>query len=151
MHAPPGYRCPFCAIARGVEEASVLTTQAEVVLRGDDVIAFIAAHQWPNNPGHVLVIPNAHFENLYDLPDWLGAPLHVAARRLALAMKRAYRCHGTSTRQHNEPAGNQDVWHFHQHVFPRYDGDDLYRSEKLRYDDEERACYADRLRVALST
>ena len=51
---------------------------------------------------------------------------------------------------YHEPAGNQDVWHFHQHVFPRYGGDDLYRSEKLRYDDDERARYANMLREALS-
>jgi histidine triad (HIT) family protein len=74
------------------------------------------------------VIPAAHFENLYDLPDALGADIHRVARRVAIAMKTAYGCAGVSTRQHNESAGNQDVWHYHLHVFPRYPGDDLYGS-----------------------
>ena len=65
-------------------------------------------------------------------------------------MKGVLSCDGVSTRQHNEPAGNQDVWHFHQHVFPRYKGDELYRSEKFRYDDDERSHYANLLREALS-
>ena len=44
-------------------------------------------------------------------------------------LKEALACDGTSTRQHNEPAGNQhDMWHLHVHVFPRYDGDNLYAS-----------------------
>jgi len=43
-------------------------------------------------------------------------------------MKQAWKCDGVSTRQHNEPAGNQDVWHYHMHVFPRWDNDDLYGS-----------------------
>ena len=59
-------------------------------------------------------------------------------------MKAAYDCEGTSTRQHNEPAGYQDVWHLHAHVFPRYPGDRLYeRHEEKRWaTPEERAPYA---------
>jgi hypothetical protein len=40
-------------------------------------------------------------------------------------MRDAFGCEGISTRQHNGPAGNQDVWHFHLHVFPRYPNDGL--------------------------
>jgi len=35
-----------------------------------------------------------------------------------MALRAAYGCEGTSTRHYNEPAGNQDVWHIHIHVFP---------------------------------
>jgi diadenosine tetraphosphate (Ap4A) HIT family hydrolase len=56
---------------------------------------------------------------------------------------------GTSTRQHNEPAGNQDVWHYHEHVFPRYDGDELYRRQRARVDTVRRADQAARVRAAL--
>ena len=27
---------------------------------------------------------------------------------------------------HNGPGGDQEVWHYHLHVFPRWEGDDLY-------------------------
>ena len=66
-------------------------------------------------------------------------------------LKTAYRCEGTSTRQHNEPAGYQDVWHLHAHVFPRYPGDRLYeRHEEKRWaSPEERAPYAAKLRAVL--
>src|SRR5947207_14256607 len=83
----------------------------------------------PSNPGGVLVIPNAHYENVYDLPPELGTPIQRAVRSASIAMKTAFGCDGVSTRQHNEPAGNQDVWHFHVHVFPRWEGDELYRSD----------------------
>ena len=54
-----------------------------------------------------------------------------------------------STRQHNEPAGYQDVWHYHVHVFPRYAGDELYATRDVYWPsaDEMRA-FADRLRAA---
>lgn len=45
---------------------------------------------------------------------------------LEIALKTAFDCDGVSTRQHNEPAGNQDVRQYHLHIFPRYEADGLY-------------------------
>ncbi len=66
------------------------------------------------------MVPVEHYENIYDLPPGLGTPIQKAVRDTALAMKAALGCQGISTRQHNEPAGDQDVWHYHVRVFPRY-------------------------------
>lgn len=51
----------------------------------------------------------------------------------------------------HEPAGGQDVWHLHVHVFPRFDDDRLYqRHDAARWvESEERAPYARRLREEL--
>lgn len=114
------------------------------------VTAFIACDWWPKNPGHVLVVPNRHYENIYDLPIEEGGRIHQVVQEVALAMKRAYGCDGISTRQHNEPAGNQDVWHYHVHVFPRYGDDDLYLLGKRRTSPEERAPYSEMLRCSLA-
>ncbi len=148
-HAPGDHVCPFCLLVAGIEDARVLSVQNDIVFKNEFVTAFIAARQWPNNKGHVLVIPNAHFENLYDLPNVLGAEIHKAARSVALAMKFAYQCEGISTRQHNEPAGNQEVWHYHLHVSPRFGYDDLYQTEGQLMAAEERAGYVEALRAYL--
>jgi histidine triad (HIT) family protein len=145
-HAPSGYECPFCLLIAGVADGRVASRASDIVYRRDGVTAFISSHQWPRNAGHVLVIPDAHYENLFDLPDELGGRIHAAARRVAVAMKHAYGCAGISTRQHNEPAGNQDVWHYHLHVFPRYVGDGLYGGSSVLMAAEERAGYARKLR-----
>ncbi len=150
-HAPEGYICPFCLLAAGIENEHVWSVQSDIVHRDETVTAFVSVHQWPNNAGHVIVIPNQHFENIYDLPTPATARIHETARRVALAMKAAYRCDGISTRQHNEPAGNQDVWHYHLHVFPRYAGDALYASHPPRVmPADERAEYAARLKRQLN-
>jgi histidine triad (HIT) family protein len=148
-HAPAGYVCPFCLIVAGREEPPAATRQADVVYRDELVTAFVASDWRPNNPGHVLVVPNQHYENVYDLPFDEGAQIQSVVREVALAMKRAYGCDGVSTVQHNEPAGYQDVWHYHVHVFPRYVDDDIYRSPKQRTTADERAPYAAKLRDAL--
>lgn len=148
-HAPPDYRCPFCAIVAGKERPDIATTQSEVLTRTDLVTAFVASHQWPNNAGHVLVVPNKHIENLYALPGELAVPLHEMTRRIALALKTAFECTGTSTRQHNEPHGGQDVWHYHVHVFPRYESDGLYGSRRTKVPIDERLAQAKVIRRCL--
>jgi histidine triad (HIT) family protein len=90
----------------------------------------VSPASWPNNPGHVVVIRTQHFENIYDLPAEIVGMLHAAIRTVALALKAAYACDRVSTHQHNEPAGNQDAWHYHVHVFPRYAGDSLVSQPK---------------------
>jgi histidine triad (HIT) family protein len=145
-HEPAGYVCPFCLIARGVWNEHVLAEPSDLIYNDPHITAFVACDWWPNNNGHVLVIPNQHIENIYDLPAEMAGRIHGVARGVALAFKEVYRCDGVSTRQHNEPAGNQDLWHYHLHVFPRYRGDNLYKSDKRRTQPHERVDYAARLR-----
>ncbi len=144
-HAPPGYDCPFCRLYR--EDASDLTRAADIVHRDETVMAFVSLDHWPPSPGHVLVIPAVHYETMYAMPDDLGARIFALVRDVGVAMKRALGCDGVSTRQHNEPAGNQDVWHYHHHVFPRFAGDNLYGAKKVRLAAEERAALARRIRA----
>lgn len=151
-HAPPAYRCPFCAVASGLEVDYCYTVADDIVLRNDQFCGFISSHWWPGNRGHVLLIPNEHFENMYALPDEYGPGLLRASRRIALALKAVYGCEGVSTRQHNEPAGMQEVWHFHLHIFPRYAGDGLYArtAEQFLATPSQRRPYAEKLRRALN-
>jgi histidine triad (HIT) family protein len=121
-HAPEGYRCPFC---RNIQEGTA-DHPLEILHRDEHVFVKMNPKWWPNNPGNVLVVPAVHYENIFDLPPDLAGPIQRAARDAAVAMKAAYNCDGVSTRQHNEPAGNQRVWHYHLHVFPRWTDDGLY-------------------------
>lgn len=151
-HAPESYRCPFCLIAQGLADDTLYSAGQDIVYQNQAVTAFIGSHQWPNNPGNTIVIPNQHYENIYDLPASQAAHMHTLAQAVALAMKAAFDCDGISTRQHNEPAGNQEVWHFHLHVTPRYRGDRFYETiagSRTLMPPAERARYAHRLRSAL--
>ena len=129
----------------GIKNNYVLSVQSDIFYQNNDITAFINSHQWPNNPGHALIIPNRHFENIYEMPSELGAKIFLVAKKTALAMKAIYSCDGVSTRQHNEPAGNQDVWHYHQHIFPRYKNDNLYLLEPIEMAAEKRAQFAKKL------
>lgn len=149
-HAPAGYVCPFCELlAGGALSESNLCVPSDLVYRDELVAVIMACDGFGPYGGHAMVIPTGHHESLYDLPDDVAAAIMLATRATALAMKRAWNPEGTSTRQHNEPAGNQHVWHYHQHVFPRYADDNLYRHLRHRVAVEVRAAKADELRAAL--
>lgn len=149
-HEPADYLCPFCNWLAGNE--TEYKQNNDIVYQDSLVTAFISPKWWVNNPGHVIIIPNEHIENLYTIPDALLAHVYTTTKRIAIAMKTAYGCDGTSTRQHNEPAGNQDVWHFHTHLFPRYQNDQLYENHanKSFVEPTERRPYATKLREELA-
>lgn len=148
-HASEGYDCPFCTLLSGGSNGVV--DQEDIVAARDGALAFISPRWWPRNQGHALVVPVQHHENLYSIPSVALHAVTDLVQDVARAMRRSYGCDGVSTRQHNEPAGDQDLWHFHVHVFPRYDGDGLYGS--LPAPDfvpaSERRSYAEKLRTAL--
>ena len=142
LHEPPGYACPFCAIAGGAEPEFTAWREAKVYVQ-------IAKHWDPGGPGRALVIPAMHCENIYALPDDVAGRIARVVRLVATAMRRGYPCDGVAVRQNNEPAGGQDVWHLHTHVVPRHNDSPypVYRLELA--DDAERARYAVRLRRSL--
>jgi histidine triad (HIT) family protein len=136
-HAPKNYICPFCSLIKGVNNEEVKSVKSDIVYQDKRVTAFISLHQCPKNRGAVVIVPNEHFENIYDLPEEYAIDIQRIAKRIAIAMKSIYTCDGVSTQQHNEPAGNQDVWHYHLHIAPRYKDDNYYltRGEPIEVND----------------
>jgi histidine triad (HIT) family protein len=149
-YQPDDYICPFCELLAGNE--SKHNSVQDIVFQNDYATATVAPKWWINNHGHVLVVPNKHYENLYDIPDEVLGEVYKVVKKVAVALRNTYGCEGTSTRQHNEPAGDQDVWHFHVHVYPRYKDDELYKNhdKKEFVDAERRAPFANKLREYLN-
>ena len=145
-HEPQDYDCPLCALSSGRDTA--YNKSSDIVFEDNHIIIFVSPKWWAKNPGNVMVIPKQHVENLYDISDELLAKIQVGGKNAARAIKETYQCDGTSLRQHNEPDGGQDVWHFHLHVFPRWKDDELYINHKNKrfVETDERAEYAKKLR-----
>ncbi len=150
-HEPNGYVCPFCLFVQGNE--SDYNKLSDIVYQDESVFAFISPRWWVNNPGNVIVIPKKHIEHIYDIDDATLAKVYGAGKKISLAMRNAYGCNGMSFRQHNELAGNQEIWHFHLHLFPRWKEDHFYQNhENHRYvTASERSPFAERLRSAIET
>jgi histidine triad (HIT) family protein len=152
-HAPPNYQNPFERVALGIEDEHSLTLQSDVFHRDATLTAFVAISRPPKAPISTLVVPNKTFENLYEVPDHVLCAVHRFTKRLALALKGVLTCDGVTIRQHNEPAGGQDVWHYHVHVIPRYVGDAFHEEawRPLPATPEEREPWARELERALTS
>ena len=72
---------------------------------------------------HPLVVPKRHIPNIYSLDDRSASAVMVEAVKIAKAVKEGVGCDGINLVQANEPAANQDVFHFHLHIKPRWYND----------------------------
>lgn len=151
-HAPQDYICPICLGVEERENTDTLMKQTDVIYRDDLVTVFVNSFFIKGNEGHVIIVPNRHHENIYELPQETGHRVFDIAQKVAIAMKSAYKCDGITARQNNEPAGDQHAFHYHLHVFPRYTDDDfntVQATDKRLAEPEERARYAEQLRRSL--
>lgn len=108
--------CIFCQIASGRASAARITESAHA-------LAFMDL--FPAADGHVLVIPKTHYENVFDSDEETLADVHLLARRVALAMRRALAPDGMMMFQLNGAAAGQTVFHYHAHLLPRRAGSEL--------------------------
>jgi histidine triad (HIT) family protein len=108
--------CIFCAIIEG-------QAPAEVLFEDEETLAFMDIN--PANPGHALVIPKRHVQDIYGMDEEIAAAVMRAAVRVAKAIKRALQPDGMNLVQSNERAGGQEIFHFHVHIIPRWYGDGL--------------------------
>lgn len=145
-HVPIDRHCPFCIVSTGGETS--VNTQHDIVRQNRYAVALISPRWWPHNKGHVLIVSKFHYETVYELPREHGHAIQDLIQEIAIAIRGSYDCHGVSVRQHNEPAGGQDVSHYHAHAFPRFSHDGLYLSDPIPgfVSATARQVYADRLR-----
>lgn len=151
-HAPEGYKCPICLGVNGIENEDTLLKQADLIYNDDLVSVFINSFWIDTAKGHVIIVPNKHFENIFDLPNEVGRRIFEVTKKIALAMKEAYHCDGITIRQNNEPASDQHAFHYHQHIYPRYDGDSYninMTKKSILSDPKERLEYANKLKASL--
>jgi histidine triad (HIT) family protein len=114
MSASPD--CIFCKIIAGEIPSFKL-------YEDDATFAFMDIN--PANDGHALVVPKDHAEDVYGISDDAIAHTVIAAKKIAAAVEKTLSPGGVNLVQCNGPAAGQSVFHFHMHVLPRSEGDDL--------------------------
>ena len=111
-------RCIFCEIVNRKSPASV-------VLDDERTLAFIDLRQ--ANPGHVLVVPKMHINDVRDLDADTGSALMQSVSRVTRAVGQAFPNNGISLWHSIGEAAFQEVPHLHIHVHPRLDNDGILR------------------------
>ena len=70
---------------------------------------------------HPLIVPKAHLENLLSLDDETAARIARKSIRIARALRRGLPCDGIYVTQTNGACAGQDVFHYHMHLYPKWD------------------------------
>ena len=108
--------CIFCKLANG--EIPTATLYEDEDFR-------VILDLGPASKGHALILPKAHAANIYEISDDMAAKAMILAKKMATKMTEELKCDGFNNVQNNgEPAG-QTVFHFHMHLIPRYEGDQV--------------------------
>lgn len=106
--------CVFCNLANGIWDSATL-------YEDDDFRVILDLG--PASKGHALILPKAHYANIYEIPEELAAKAIVLAKKMAGIMTEALDCDGFNIVQNNGEAAGQTVFHFHMHLIPRYKDD----------------------------
>jgi ATP adenylyltransferase len=112
--------CIFCAAARSDDDAA-----HHVVHRGERTLVMLNAY--PYAPGHVMVVPHRHVPTIEALDDPELLELITLTRRALAALRAAMSPDGFNVGVNiGKVAGAGFDDHVHQHVVPRWEGDNNF-------------------------
>ena len=108
--------CIFCKIIAGEIPSFKIYEDGET-------FAFMDIN--PANEGHCLVITKEHAPDLFSVSDAAIAAAGRSAKKVASAVQSVVGPDGINMIQANGEGAAQSVFHFHLHILPRRNGDDL--------------------------
>lgn len=108
--------CIFCKIAAG-------EIPSATIYEDDDFRVILDIE--PASKGHALILPKEHYANLYELSDEVAAKALIVAKKVVSKMTEILGCDGYNVVQNNGVAAGQTVFHFHIHLIPRYNDDNV--------------------------
>ena len=109
--------CVFCKIISGEYSSSK-------IYEDDKVLAILDLSQ--ASYGHTLVMPKAHHENIFDLDDETAKHLFGVVKKISNHYQTVIpNLKGINLLNNNGSKAGQVVMHYHMHIIPRYDDDDL--------------------------
>lgn len=109
--------CVFCRLLEDADEAA-----SRVLERAEH--AFVALAKYPYNPGHLLVLPVRHVDDLEGMSDEENAAVARLLQRSLRALREAIEPQGFNVGLNlGRTAGAGIPEHLHWHVVPRWSGD----------------------------
>lgn len=106
--------CIFCKIIAG-------EIPSYKVYEDDKIFAFLDIK--PVNPGHILVVPKKHYQNMEEVSDNDLQALVLVVKKLGAALKNKLGVVAYNIHENNDLIAGQVVPHLHFHIIPRKEGD----------------------------
>ena len=108
--------CLFCKISKNEIPSESIFENSKIKVIVD---------RFPGNKGHVLIVPKQHIENIFEIDPAYAGRLFELAAKVAVIVKNTFNVENVNIVQNNGPLAGQTVNHFHIHVIPRYENDNV--------------------------
>jgi ATP adenylyltransferase len=109
--------CVFCDAVKAGDDAKTL-----IVHRGEH--CFVILNAYPYTPGHVMIVPYAHLDELQKLPTEAADELMQLSQRMEAVLRELYHPDGINLGMNiGKAAGAGIAGHIHMHVLPRWVAD----------------------------
>jgi len=108
--------CIFCQIV-------AWEAPSTSIYQDDLVTAFF--DYFPASLGHLVIVPNQHHENIFEIPEDTLAHLAKVSKRIAVVYKNVLWIKNMNILQNNGALAGQTVFHYHMHIIPRTDWDSI--------------------------
>lgn len=108
--------CVFCMIANK-------EIPAKIIHEDDKFMAFLDLSQ--ATKGHTLVIPKKHFDNVLECSEEYSSCILPFCQKVSKLLVEKLHADGINILSNCKEAAGQTVMHFHIHLIPRYEKDDL--------------------------
>jgi len=109
--------CIFCELPKAGDDA-----KAHIVHRAEH--CYIVLNAFPYTPGHVMVVPFAHLDELQKLPAEAAHEMMDLSQRMERVLRRLYKPDGINLGMNiGKAAGAGVAGHVHMHVLPRWVAD----------------------------
>lgn len=110
--------CPFCYIVD-----NPLEDEANKVLYRDEK-CFVVMNLYPYTPGHFMVIPNFHIDNLEALDENVWLHMSKIVKQCVGMIKKEFNAMGVNIGMNlGKAAGAGIAEHIHYHLVPRWERD----------------------------
>jgi ATP adenylyltransferase len=114
--------CIFCELPKLNDDK-----QANIVFRGER--CYIILNAFPYSPGHVMVVPFEHLDELQKLPVEAANEMMRLSQRVEAALRELYRPDGVNLGMNiGKAAGAGVAGHIHMHILPRWVADANFMS-----------------------
>ena len=109
--------CIFCDLPKLGDDV-----RARIVYRGQN--CYIVLNTYPYTPGHVMIVPFAHLDELQKLPAAVAHEMMDLAQRMETVLRQLYAPDGINLGMNiGKAAGAGVAGHIHMHVLPRWVAD----------------------------
>ncbi|CCV63646.1 Histidine triad (HIT) superfamily protein [Alteracholeplasma palmae J233] len=120
-----------------------------IVYEDDLVLAFLDITQ--ASKGHTLVVTKNEYKDITEVPEETLSHLFKVVQKISKGMFKAFNIKGINLLNNNGEVAGQTVFHYHVHIIPRYESNELNFVFENNMDKTSKEMFIERQNLIISS